>query len=101
MSTNSEIDKTLLEFAKEVAAIPRRISEEDGALAAVVAQPSPVASIAASPAQVQESAKVSPAWQTAPSLQLRKKSDKKLRTPDELAGLVLTTLREVDDCPRR
>ena len=102
------IDKNLLEFARQVAAIPRQISE--GARTVEVArQPpveshtepaKPVAPIPKTPSSDQarltdETRKTNQVRQ-APDKQV---SDKKLRTSEELASLVLSTLREVGDCP--
>jgi hypothetical protein len=99
MSGNNEVDQNLLEFARQVAAIPRRISEQDGTPDAASDGPVAVAPITADPGPVKEPPKASGAGQGAPSLELPGKPDKKLRTPDELASLISTALREVGDCP--
>lgn len=102
MSVNDEVDPNLLEFARQVAAMPRRISE--GQVAPVhEAERHPVVEVAPSgdPPISQEAI---------PSVQfphqgelrgLRNKSEKKLRSPSELSDLILAALREVDDCPRQ
>ena len=110
-SHNDEIDKNLLEFARQVAAIPRQISE--GARVANATPQPPMTSNAAPPAPIVVSSKSEPKSepksapppQTALPDEPQKKSqtettsNKKLRTPNELANLVMTTLREVGDCP--
>jgi hypothetical protein len=100
MSDSNEVDPNLLEFARQVVAIPRRISEEDGVLAQSTQDtPVLVPAVTPAPTPASEAPKVFPVRQDAPSIELPQNSDKKLRTPDELAQLVLTTLREVEDCP--
>ena len=105
MSAHSDgIDKNLLEFARQVAAIPRQITE--GVRAAdATPQPPVKTDVAAAPAPLAPSSKSPPLGsailpdgpqEKSPP---RTASDKKLRTPDELASLVMTTLREVGDCP--
>lgn len=97
------IDKNLLEFAKQVAAIPRQISE--GARATGAASQPLTTSDVAPPATIEPSSKLPPARQTTLRDEPQKEtptktaSDRKLRTREELARLVLTTLREVGDCP--
>jgi hypothetical protein len=99
MSDSNEVDPHLLEFARQVAAIPRRISEENGALAQSVQDTPVVPADTPAPTPASEAPKVFPVRQATPSIELPRQSDKKLRTPDELANLILTTLQENDDYP--
>jgi hypothetical protein len=116
MSDSNEVDPNLLAFARQVAGIPRRISEEDGAFVqnAVQGEPPPVPPVAPAPAAVlppdtaamptaptpvKQIPKALPEGQPARSVEFPKITNKKIRTPDELAGLIVTTLREVVDCP--
>lgn len=100
MSNANEIDPNLLEFARQVAAIPRRISEvHNGQVAAEDAPVDPPAPEA--PASVENVSEVSQAGHGTDSMELPGKSGKKLRTPDEIGTLIMTTLREFGDVPDR
>jgi hypothetical protein len=100
MSTN-EIDQHLLAFAKQVANIPRRISEDEGVVAADTPDvPNAMVPIAVAPA-VETSATPLSVKPEAVAIDSPRKTDKKLRTADELANLILATLRQVDDFPRQ
>jgi hypothetical protein len=119
MSGSNEVDLHLLAFARQVAAIPRRISEEDEAFVQNAVQGAPLAmppvaaaptavllpdiaampNTATTPTPVKQIPKAFPEGQPARSIEFPKITDKKIRTPDELAGLIMTTLREVGDCP--
>jgi hypothetical protein len=100
--SSSEIDQNLLAYAKQVAAIPRRISEDEGVLApgAPPNVPVAVAPIAVAPVVETQTTRVS-VKHTAVSVELPRKTDKKLRTAEELSNLILATLRQVDDFPRQ
>jgi hypothetical protein len=110
MSSGNEVDKRLLEFARQVAAIPRRISEGDRApsdapVAAVTIAPAPV-SAPVPPILAKETVEA-PAEQT-PAV-MTKQTDsgpaintaRKLCTPEELANRIMETLRQVGDLPSR
>lgn len=93
------IDQNLLEFARQVAAIPRRIMEEENARAA--APDAPVAAaVAERPASIEEVAAVSSAGKVEPALPVTK-SSKKLRTAEEISLLIMATLRELGGVPER
>jgi hypothetical protein len=111
MSTSSEVDKHLLEFARQVAAIPRRISEGDSApsdapVAAVTITPAPVS--APVPPAIPPKEKVEAPAQQTPAVTTKqtdsgpaKNTARKLCTPEELANRIMETLRQVGDLPQR
>jgi hypothetical protein len=100
MSAAGEIDENLLEFARQVAAIPRRISEEDNARAdahdALVS-----AAITESPAVLEEIHEPSPAGPAAASTELPGSPVKKQRTSEEIGQVIMTTLRDFGGVPDR
>ena len=81
MSGTDEVDPHLLEFARQVAAIPDRISGDDGATE-----------------QSRRALSILPADQTA-TIASPPKTNKNLRTPETLAHMILTSLQELDDYP--
>ena len=120
MSDTNGVDPHLLEFARQVAAIPKRISEAEAPVQ-VTAEPEaeflpltqlsprvqPSRHTAAQLAQASslEPSPVAPAPSQGRSITLiaafpaASQPDKQVRTSDELANLILTSLREVGGCP--
>lgn len=98
--TPSEIDPHLLEFARQVASIPKRISEKDNgvvaarntSLAAPVTVPSNA--IVADPGS-------QPADRSMAPIVLPGKSGKTLRTSREIGSLIMIMLREFGDAPEQ
>jgi hypothetical protein len=93
-----EIDRSLLEFAQKIAAIPKGIAKEGG-----FEEPPPGPSPAAAelggqslppplPANKQSDPDIRPAPPAGAS-------GKKLRTADEIAGILMKSLRVIEDCP--
>jgi hypothetical protein len=104
MSTDEEIDRSLVEFAQKIAAIPKRIAEEVPS-AESSAETAPAVSSAASetgsdslppplPAGKQPDPDIQPALPTGTG-------SKQVRNPDEIAGLIMKSLRIIDGCPNR
>ncbi len=104
MSTNEEIDRSLAEFAQKIAAIPKRIVDEDRSVEAPAE-----AALAVSPAAPEIGSESLP-----PPLPADKQPDpdirpappigagsKQVRKPDEIAGLIMKSLRAIDGCPNR
>ena len=103
MSADEEIDRSLVEFAQKIAAIPRRIADEDRS-----AEPSPDASDTASPAIAELGSESLPARtvnkQPDPDIRLAPSSGasgRQIRNPDEIAGIIMKTLRTIENCPAR
>ncbi|ANW00412.1 hypothetical protein [Bradyrhizobium icense] len=99
-----EIDRSLVEFAQKIVAMPKGIANEGG-----FEEPSPGDASAASPAAAELGGQNLP-----PPLPANKQSDpdirpalsagaigKQLHTADEIAGLIMKSLRVIEDCPRR
>jgi hypothetical protein len=99
-----EIDRSLLEFAQKIAAIPKEFANESG-----FEERPPGVSSAASPAAAELGAQSLP-----PLLPANKQSDPEMRpappagasgkqlcTSDEIAGIIMKSLRVIEDCPRR
>lgn len=94
---SDEIDQNLLEFARQVAAIPRRISNEESTVAA---QDAPIVTpIAEAPASTVKGPEGFPADRRTELVESPTKSGKKLRTPDEIGTLIMTRLRELGGLP--
>jgi hypothetical protein len=102
MSDSNEGDRNLLEFARQVAAIPRRISEDDSALPQHATQATPAleetATASIPPPQPKQILPVRPA---ASLIDLPPKTHKNVRSPDALAHMILTALQELSDYPGR
>jgi hypothetical protein len=104
MSADEEIDRSLLEFAQKVAAIPKRIADEERS-----AEPSAQAARAVLPAAPEiGSASLPPPlpadYQPDPDIQPAppvRAGGKQAREADELAGLIMKSLRAIDGCPHR
>jgi hypothetical protein len=104
MSTDEEIDRSLVEFAQKIAAIPKRIADE-GRSAESSAEAAPAVSPASSeiggqslppplPADKLPDPDVRPAPPTGTG-------NKQVRTSDEIADLIMKSLRTIDGCPNR
>jgi hypothetical protein len=104
MSTAEELDRSLVEFAQKIAAIPKGIADEDRAT-----EPPPVASRAAPPAAAEVGSQSLP-----PPLPAGERPDpdvrpatpagvagKQVRNAEEIAGIVMKSLRTIDGCPNR
>jgi hypothetical protein len=103
MSVNDEIDRSLVEFAQKIAAIPKEIANEgrpDG--------PPPGAFPAGSPPAAEIGS------QSLPPLPAGKQPDpdiqpappagaggKQVRNADEIAGIIMKSLRAIEGCPDR
>ena len=104
MSTDQAIHRRLVEFAQKIAAIPKRIADEDRS-----AKSSAEAVLAASPASSGIGSESLP-----PPLHAAKQPDpdirpappagaggRQVRSPEEIAGLIMKSLRTIDGCPNR
>ena len=104
MSGNDEIDRSLVEFAQRIAAIPKEIADEGRHT-----EPAPDASCAASPAAAEIGSQSLP-----PPLSAGKEPNpdiesappagaggKQVRNADEIAGIIMVSLRAIEDCPAR
>lgn len=104
MPTDEESDRSLIEFAQKIAAIPKRIADEDRS-----AESPAEASHPAPPAAAEVSSESLP-----PPLPADKQPDpvirlappagaggKQVRNADELAGIIMKSLRVIDGCPDR
>ena len=104
MSTDQDIDRSLVEFAQKIAAIPKGIADEGRP-----SEPPPVASRAAPPAAAEIGSQSLP-----PPLPAGAQPDpdvrpalpavaggKQVRPPDEIAGIIMKSLRAIDGCPNR
>jgi hypothetical protein len=102
MSVSDDIDRSLVEFAQKIAAIPTGIANEDRS-----EEPRPKASDAPSPAAADAGGQSSP-----PPLPIDKPStpdipptppvaanSKQLRSADEIAGIIMKSLRTIEGCP--
>lgn len=94
--TSDGIDQNLLEFARQVAAIPRRISEKENAEVAAQDAPAPVTEV---PEPTVKGPETSQADRSTDLTEVPGKSGKKLRTSDEIGALIMTRLREFGDVP--
>ena len=103
MSTE-DIDRSLVEFAQKIAAIPKGIADEGRP-----AEPPPVTSDAAPPpaAEVRSQslppplpAGAQPDPDVRPALPAVA-GGKQVRPPDEIAGIIMKSLRAIDGCPTR
>ena len=104
MPTDEESDRSLVEFAQKIAAIPKRIADEGRS-----AESSAEAARAVSPAAAEIGSESLP-----PPLPADKQPDpdirpappagaggKQVRNADELAGIIMKSLRAIDGCPNR
>jgi hypothetical protein len=98
MSVGDEINRSLIEFAQKFAAIPKGIANESQPEKPPV--PDTAAAVepgsAGSPPPLPAAAPPDPA-PAAPSAA----SSKPLRSADEIAGIILKSLRTIEDCPAR
>ncbi|KRQ94723.1 hypothetical protein CQ12_04115 [Bradyrhizobium jicamae] len=100
MSTDDEIDRSLVEFAQKVVAIPKGIAHE--AHSEQPPQDAPDASSAAAKIGSQSLPPSLPhSKQADPDAQLTNAVGKQLRNADEIAGLIMKSLRAIDGCPTR
>jgi hypothetical protein len=104
MPSDEAIDRSLVEFAQKIAAIPKRIADE-GRSAESSAEAARAVSPAASeigseslpppfPADNQPEPDIRPAPTTGAG-------GKQVRNPDEIAGIIMKSLRTIDGCPNR
>jgi hypothetical protein len=104
MSTDQDIDRSLVEFAQKIAAIPKGIADEGRPT-----EPPPVAARAAPPAAAEIGSQSLP-----PPLPAGEQPDpdilpappagaggKQVRNAEELAGIIMKSLRTIDGCPNR
>jgi hypothetical protein len=104
MPTDEEIDRSLVEFAQKIAAIPKGIANEGRPI-----EPPPVASRAAPPAAAEVGSQSLPpplpaGRQPDPDIRLALPSDaggKQFRNAEEIAGIIMKSLRTIDGCPNR
>jgi len=102
MSSDEEIDRSLVEFAQKVAAIPKRIADEGRS-----AESSAEAARAPPPAEVDSESLPPPlpaGKQPDPDIRLAPPAaagSKQVRNADELAGIIMKSLRTIDGCPNR
>ena len=99
MSVGDEINRSLIEFAQKFAAIPRGIANESqpekpvsDTAAAVAAEPGR----AGSPPPLPDAAPPDRGPRPAPPTVA---SSKQLRSADEIAGIILKSLRTIESCP--
>ncbi|MEH2515725.1 hypothetical protein V1279_001298 [Bradyrhizobium sp. AZCC 1610] len=104
MPTDAEIDRSLVEFAQKIAAIPKGIADEGRPT-----EPPPDASSTASPTATEVASRSLP-----PPLPTGEQPDpgirpaapagaggKQVRHTDEIASLIMKSLRTIDGCPNR
>ena len=104
MSTDEDIDRSLVEFAQKIAAIPKGIADEGRPT-----EPPPVASPAAPPAAAEVGSQNLP-----PPLPAGEQPDpdirpappagaggKQARNAEEIAAIIMKSLRAIDGCPNR
>jgi hypothetical protein len=104
MSTDQDIDRSLVEFAQKIAAIPKGIADEGRPT-----EPPPVTSPAAPPAAAGVGSQSLP-----PPLPAGERPDpdvrpappagaacKQVRNAEEIAGIIMKSLRAIDGCPNR
>jgi hypothetical protein len=104
MSTDEEIDRSLIQFAQKIAAIPKRIADEVGS-----AESPAEAALAVSPAASEigkENLSPPPPADMQPDPDIRPAPPtgaecKQVRNADELAGIIMKSLRAIDGCPNR
>jgi hypothetical protein len=104
MPTDEEIDRSLVEFAQKIAAIPKRIADE-GRSAESSAEAAPAVSPASSEIGCESLPPPLPAGkQPDPDIRPAPLVDagaKQVRNPDEIASLIMKSLRTIDGCPNR
>jgi hypothetical protein len=103
MSVGDEINRSLVEFAQKFAAIPKGIAKESQPEKAPVASDTALPAAAepgspSSPPPLPAAASPDPDLRPAPPIVA---SSKQLRSPDEIAGLILKSLRTIEGCPTR
>jgi len=104
MSIEDEIDRSLVEFAQKIAAIPKGIANEGRPT-----EPPPVTSGAAAPPAAEVGSQSLPpplpaSEQPDPDIRLALPagaSGKQVRHADEIAGIIMKSLRTIDGCPNR
>jgi hypothetical protein len=104
MSTDQDIDRTLVEFAQKIAAIPKGIADEGRPT-----EPPPVASRAVPPAAAEVGSQSLPpplpaSAQSDPDIRPAPPADaggKQVRNAEEIAGIIMKSLRSIDGCPNR
>lgn len=109
MPTDDEIDRSLVEFAQKIAAIPKEIANE-----ARPAELPPVASRAAPPAAAEVGSQSLPPPLPASALPDGRQPDpdirpappydadgKQVRDAEEIAGIIMKSLRTINGCPNR
>src|SRR5438128_836415 len=104
MSTDEEIDRSLVEFAQKIAAIPKRIAAE-GRSAESSAEAAPAVSPTSSeigseslPPPLPAGNQPDPDAQPAPPTGA---GGKQVRNAEEIAGIIMKSLRAIDGCPNR
>jgi hypothetical protein len=104
MSAEEEIDRSLVEFAQKIAAIPKGIANEDRPT-----EPPPIPSGTVPPAAAEVGSQSLPPPLPAgaqPDPDIRPAlpavaGGKQVRPPDEIAGIIMKSLRAIDGCPTR
>jgi hypothetical protein len=101
MSTDEEIDRSLVEFAQKIAAIPKRIADEDRS-----AESPAEAALAVSPAEIGSESLPSqaPAEHSNPGIRSASPAGadgKQVRNADEIEGIIMKSLRTIEGCPNR
>jgi len=102
MSVSDEIDRSLVEFAQKIAAIPKGIADEDRS-----EELRPKASDASIPAAAEAGGRSSPpplpgGEPSAPDIPPTPPvatNSKQLRSADEIAGIIMKSLRTIEGCP--
>ena len=104
MPTDEEIDRSLVEFAQKIAAIPKRIADEDRSVespaeaAPAVSPAAPEIGSESRPPPLPDGRQPDPDTRPAPPADA---GGKQVRNADELAGIIMTSLRTIDGCPNR
>ena len=102
MPTAEEIDRSLLEFAQKIAAIPKEIATE-----ARPTEPPPIDSPAPLPAEADGQSLPPPlpaSKQPDPVIRPPASADaggKQVRNAEEIAGIIMKSLRTIEGCPNR
>ena len=104
MPTDEEIDRSLVEFAQKIAAIPKRIADEDRSVespaeaAPAVSPAAPEIGSESRPPPLPADKQPDPDIRPAPPIGA---GSKQVRNPDEIAGIIMKSLRAIDGCPNR
>lgn len=104
MPTDEEIDRSLVEFAQKIAAIPKGIANEARPI-----EPPPVASHSAPPAAAEAGNQSPPPPLPAggqPDPDIRPAppagaNGRQVRNAEEIAGMIMKSLRAIEGCPAR